>query len=145
MVVIRKKKNIKQRAGSTHGWGSHSRHRGAGNRGGVGMAGSGKRAHHKKMHILKYYGQEYYGRHGFTSLKKKTNVKEKAINLGEIELKLNKLGKKEGDHFIVNLKEHGYTKVLGTGEIKNKLKIICDSFSENAKEKIEKAGGEIIA
>ncbi|MBS3155437.1 uL15 family ribosomal protein [Candidatus Woesearchaeota archaeon] len=145
MVVRMHKKNVKQRGKNSHGWGGKSRHRGAGNRGGRGMAGSGKRAHHKKQSILKTFGNEYYGRHGFTSLKNKKSVVVKSINLGEIEKKIHKFGKKEGDYFVINLKEQGYDKLLGTGNVKNKLKIICNLCSANAKEKIEKAGGEIVA
>lgn len=33
-------------------------------------------------------------------------------------------------------------KVLGTGDVKSKLKISADAFSASAKEKIEKAGGK---
>lgn len=141
MVVRKRKKNTRQRAHTTHGWGAKKKHRGSGNRGGFGMAGSGKRAHHKKMSILKYYGQEYYGKHGFKSLKKK----QKSINISYIEKNLHKFGKRQGNHFVVNLKEHGYNKLLGTGEAKNKLKITCSSYSKSAKKKIEKAGGEILS
>ena len=35
-------------------------------------------------------------------------------------------------------------KILGNGSIKNKVKISASAFSTSAKEKIEKAGGEII-
>jgi large subunit ribosomal protein L15 len=35
-------------------------------------------------------------------------------------------------------------KVLGDGELKKKLKIAAHRFSESAKEKIEKAGGELV-
>lgn len=139
MVVRIRKKNTRERAHSTHGWGSRKRHRGSGSRGGYGMAGSGKRAQHKKQHILKFHGNEYYGRHGFFS----THKKQKAINISDIELKLYKYGKKEGDCFVVDLNELGYYKLLGTGEVKHKLKIICGACSPGAKEKVEKAGGEI--
>lgn len=139
MVVRIRKKNTRERAHSTHGWGSRKRHRGSGSRGGYGMAGSGKRAQHKKQHILKFYGNIYYGRHGFHSMYKKGDV----INIADVIMHLDKFGKKEGDHYIVNLKELGYGKLLGNGEVKNKLKVICDSVSASAKEKIEKAGGEI--
>jgi len=139
MVVRKRRKNVRQRAHSTHGWGSRKRHRGSGSRGGFGMAGSGKRAQHKKQHILKFYGNEYYGKHGFHSLRKKAD----AINIRDVELNINKLGKKDGDRYIVDLRDLGYGKLLGTGDVKHKLKIICDSCSESAKEKIEKAGGEI--
>ena len=50
---------------------------------------------------------------------------------------MRKFSKKDG---WLDLSEY---KVLGDGEIKNKLKIKALSVSKNAKEKIEKAGGEI--
>ena len=37
-----------------------------------------------------------------------------------------------------------YTKLLGTGEVSRKYKITVDKVSSRAKEKIEKAGGEVI-
>ncbi|MDD5649977.1 MAG: uL15 family ribosomal protein [Candidatus Nanoarchaeia archaeon] len=145
MVVHKRKKNTRQRASTTHGWGAKKRHRGAGSHGGVGMAGSGKRAHHKKILILKTFGQEYYGRHGFTSINKRTRQVKKAINIVALQDNLSKFGKKEGDHYIINLRDLGYDKLIGTGNIKYKLKITCDFCSANAKEKIEKAGGEILS
>jgi len=48
---------------------------------------------------------------------------------------------------LVKLKllQKGYKlKILGDGEIKEALKIEADGFSGSAKEKIEKAGGEVI-
>jgi large subunit ribosomal protein L15 len=45
-----------------------------------------------------------------------------------------------------NLTRAGYDvlKILGNGELKKKLKISAHRFSESAKEKIEKAGGQAI-
>ena len=42
MVVNKRKKNLRQRAGTTHGYGSMKKNRGAGNREGRGNAGAGK-------------------------------------------------------------------------------------------------------
>jgi large subunit ribosomal protein L15 len=39
---------------------------------------------------------------------------------------------------------HDELKILGNGELKKKLKISAHRFSESAKEKIEKAGGQVI-
>lgn len=141
MAVRKRKKNSRMRAKTTHGWGAKKKHRGSGNRGGFGMAGSGKRSHHKIMSTLKYYGKDYFGKHGFYSIYKK----KKGINIYNIEMNLDKFAKKEGDLYIVNLKGLGYDKLLGSGDVKHKLKIICSSCSANAKEKIEKAGGEIVS
>lgn len=41
-------------------------------------------------------------------------------------------------------KEFGLIKILGTGELSRPVKVVADAFSETAKEKIKKAGGEAI-
>lgn len=45
-----------------------------------------------------------------------------------------------------NLADYGYDvlKVLGNGELTKKLKVSAHRFSKSAREKIEKAGGEIV-
>ena len=127
MTTNRRKKNVKQRGHHTHGWGHKKKHRGAGNRGGRGMAGSGKRADQKKISILQKYGTKYFGKYGF----KIKNKKElKTINIYEID--------KSGQD-LLDLKNY---KVLGTGNITRKVKVIADKFSKKALEKIKKAGGE---
>jgi large subunit ribosomal protein L15 len=133
MTHKKRKKNTRQRGSKTHGWGAMKKHRGAGNRGGRGMAGSGKRAKQKKMLILKKYKGKYLGKKGFKrpqKVIKKINV----INVAD----LNKFKIKE-----LNLTKLGYNKLLGKGSIKEKYNIIVDSYSKQAKEKIEKAGGSV--
>lgn len=143
MTIRKKKKSKKFRGSHTHGWGAKKKHRGAGNRGGRGMAGSGKRADQKKPSILKEYGPSYFGKHGFHRPQKKIK-KDKIINLEYINKNAEKLGKKEGDSFIIDLKKLGYTKVLSQGKVTKKLNITCDTFSKKAEEKIKKASGEAI-
>ena len=75
MVVNKQKKNKRQRAGTTHGWGSMKKHRGAGHRGGRGKAGSGKRGDAKKPSSWK--NKKYFGVNGFNS----KSSKIKSINL----------------------------------------------------------------
>ncbi len=137
MVINKRKKFSRQRASPTHGWGSKKKHRGAGNRGGRGMAGTGKRGDQIKTLIWK--DKKYFGKHGF---KKKGIEKEiKTINIDYIEENLNKF-LKEGD--TIDLKNLGYTKLLGKGKIKSKLKIKVDNASKKAVEKVKKLGGEVI-
>jgi len=143
MTVHIRKKSTRQRAKKTHGWGAKKKHRGAGNRGGRGMAGTGKRADQKKPSILKEYGSSYFGKLGF-KLPQKLQRKEKTINLFYIEENLDKIAKKEGDMYVVNLKELGYDKLLGVGIITKKLKIMVSSYSKKAENKIKEHGGEII-
>ena len=105
------------------------------------MAGSGKRADQKKPSILKLYGSSYFGKKGFVPHKKK---KIKTINLFMIEKNLDSLANKDKDCYIINLQELGYNKLLGTGQIKQKVKITCQYWSKKAEEKVKAAGGEII-
>lgn len=133
MAVSRKKKSKKLRGSKTHGWGSTLRHRGAGSRGGRGMAGSGKRADHKKISILKEYGNEYFGKHGFRRPQKMLRDL-KTINIIDLP-----------DQDKVNLTEKGIDKLLSKGKPKRKYEIIVLYSSQKAKEKIEAAGGKILA
>jgi len=124
----------------THGWGSRKQHRSSGNRGGKGMSGSGKRADHKKTLITKLYGGKYFGKQGITS-KGTQKDKSNRINLQAIEKNLQKYGKKTNKGFEVYLSSY---KILGTGEVKNKLIIKAKEASKSAIDKVERAGGEII-
>lgn len=124
----------------THGTGTRKRKRKSGHKGGKGMSGSGKRADHKKTLITKLYGHSYFGKGGITSRGTKRDVRQR-INLAQIELNLEKYGKKNGDKWEISLAKY---KILGTGEVKTKMIIKCLEASKSAIEKVKKAGGEII-
>ncbi len=131
-IKLKKTKKSKKIHGTTtYGWGARKKHKGSGHRGGKGMAGTGKRADQKKSLVIRLYGNKYFGKQGITS-KRTAKKKQKVINLHDIEEKF-----KEGE---IDLKEY---KILGGGEISRKFIIKAKSFSKSAKEKIEKAGGEI--
>ncbi len=142
MKIKKRKKSSRMhgRKMGTHGGGARKKRKGSGHRGGKGMSGSGKRADHKKTLVAKLYGHKYFGKQGVTSQKTKRDTR-KRINIQQIELNLEKYGKKTANGFEINLK--GY-KILGTGEVKNKLIIKALEASKSAIEKIKKAGGEII-
>ena len=108
-------------------------------KGGKGMSGSGKRADHKKTLMTKLYGHSYFGKQGITSRGTKRDTR-KRINLKQIGLNLEKYGKKKGDSFEINLSSY---KILGEGEVKNKLIIKAKEASKSAIDKVKKAGGEI--
>jgi len=124
----------------THGRGARKKGKGTGHRGGKGMSGSGKRADQKKTLVTKLYGHGYFGKQGITSKGTKRD-KRNRINLQQIELNLEKYGGKSGDKWEINLNSY---KILGTGEVKNKLVIKAKEASKSAIEKVKKAGGEII-
>jgi len=124
MKLKKRTKSRKMRGSRYHGYAA-KKHKGGGTQGGKGMAGTGKRADQKKTFVNKYF-KDYFGKHGKRSLNK-----TKDINVGEI------LSTKD-----VEMK--GY-KILGRGELKNKITIKADAFSKSALAKIEKAGGKAVA
>jgi len=141
MIKSHKRKKVSRMHGKgmgSHGWGARKKHRKSGHKGGKGMSGSGKRGDQKKTLVNKKYGHKYFGKQGITSKKTKRDIRQR-INLQQIELNLEKYGKKSGDKWESNLKNY---KILGTGEVKNKLIITAQAFSETAKKKIENQGGQ---
>ena len=128
----------------THGRGSRKKAKKSGHHGGPGMSGSGKRADHKKTLVLKLYGHKYFGKQGVTSRGTKRDTR-KRINLKDIEFHLESyikkgIAKKTASGFEINLKNY---KILGDGEIKERLMIKAFEASKSAIEKVKKAGGEI--
>ena len=142
--MVKRNKRSRIRGRRTVGWGSRKKHRNSGNRGGVGMAGTGKKAGQKRTLILKKF-PDYFGKKGFHSLKSGDRLK--IINLQDIDLKMKnfeKDGVAKATPQGTELNLDGY-KVLGNGEVTQKLIISASSFSESAKEKIEAKGGKAIA
>jgi len=141
MTWKKRSKRSRLRGTKTAGHGSTKKYRGKGSKGGMGMAGTGKKAGQRRTYVLKYF-PNYFGKRGFHSRTKKL----KGINLKDVQGNLGNfikegIAKKTPEGIEINLK--GY-KVLGEGELKDKLIIKADAFSEKAKEKI-KASGSIIA
>jgi large subunit ribosomal protein L15 len=114
-------KTKKYRGSNTHGRGNKKKGRGKGGRGGKGMAGS------KKHRQIK---PGYFGKRGFKPPRKKTI---KTINVKDLK------NQKE-----INLKKEGYDKLLGTGSVNTPIKVTVSKATTKAREKIEKAGGEIV-
>ncbi|UCC91592.1 MAG: uL15 family ribosomal protein [Candidatus Aenigmatarchaeota archaeon] len=127
---MRMKKTEKRRGTRTIGRGTMKKWRGKGHRGGKGYSGSKK---HRKSWILRYE-RDHLGKRGFIS---KTSKSVKAVNVRDLEKLAG--GKKE-----IVLSEFGFDKVLGSGDITKKLVVKAGSFSRQAKEKIEKAGGKAV-
>jgi large subunit ribosomal protein L15 len=139
MKLKKRKKSSRMhgRGMGTHGGGARKKRKGSGHRGGFGMSGSGKRADHKKTLITKKYGHTYFGKQGVTSRRTKRDKRDR-INLRDIQMNPEKYKDKNG-----NLDLNNY-KILGTGEVKQKLIIKANEASASAISKVKKAGGEII-
>jgi large subunit ribosomal protein L15 len=142
-IKTHKRKKVSRMHGrkmGSHGWGARKKHKKSGHRGGTGMAGTGKRGDQKITLITKLFGHEYFGKQGITSRKTKRDTRQR-INLMQIEKNLEKYGKKTAKGWEINLEKY---KILGEGEIKEKLIITALEASESALKKIQKAGGQII-
>ncbi len=141
-MIIKRKKNTRQRGSKTHGWGAMKKHRGKGNKGGSGRAGTGKRADSKKPSYWKLEKEKGFKKKG---IKKKIKV----INICYLEenfdrlLKDNKI-KKQEDNYVLNLEEIGYNKLLSKGKISKKIIINVPFASKKSLEKIKKIGGNVI-
>ncbi|MFP4567981.1 MAG: uL15m family ribosomal protein [Candidatus Woesearchaeota archaeon] len=139
-----RKKNSRQRGEWTHGWGAKKKHRGAGHRGGRGLAGSGKRGDAKKPRYWKT--AKYFGKNGFSSIN--PNVVSK-VGISHLDAMIDTLlesgkAKFNNDLIIIDLKDIGCRKLLGTGFTSKKFEIIVEMASAKAVEKIEKAGGKVV-
>ena len=126
------------------GYGFGKKHRGHGSKGGKGMAGTGKKAG-QKLTWVHAKAPDYFGKHGFTSIK---NMKDttQVINLDRIHQSLDKFihsGKAKKTPAGIELDLSGY-KVLGRGNMTEKLILTSDAISASAKEAVEKAGGKVI-
>ena len=141
-MKFKRKKLQRYRGSHTHGCGSMKKRRGAGNRGGRGRAGSGKKADQKKP---SYWKNKYFGIKSFSNPGKK-NIK--AINLSLLDRSIHNYvvqgkAKKEGESFVINLKDLGFDKLLGTGFTQKRFRISAEYASKKAIEKIHELKGEI--
>ena len=132
----------KLRGNRTHGRGKKAG-RGKGKRGGSGNAGLHK---HKYITYLKFM-PGHFGRHGFKRPQKMVS-QTVTINIKNLEenfdsLKNEGIIQQEDKTFQVNLKKMGVDKLLGTGTPSRAYKIVVDSISKSAEQKITEAGGEI--
>ncbi len=123
-----KSKVDRLRGKRTHGKGNTKNKRGAGCKGGAGRAGSFK---HK---FTKYYVM--IGKRKLLSPRLRAKEKLRTITLHD-------LNKYLVNTDTIDLKEIGFDKILGTGNILKSIKVKNAILTKTAKEKIEKKGGVI--
>ena len=136
------------RGSRTCGGGNPKKRRGGGHRGGRGLAGGGKNKKTKADYVRKNF-PGHLGRSGFKR-PQKMMVDKETINVRELDQNWNTyvekgLARKKGDTIIINVKDLGVSKVLGTGKVTQKFDISAPSFSESAVKKIEAQGGTVHA
>ncbi len=140
----KRKKDTRQRASRTHGWGGKKKHRGSGHRGGFGNAGTGKRGDAKKPSIWK--DSKYFGKFGFK--KKNIPVKINAISIKALISEMKhllaiKAAEEKSGIYEIDIEKAGYNKLLSNGKATLKMKIKAPYASAKAVEKIKSAGGEV--
>jgi len=131
----------KKRGTRTQGYGRVGQHRCSGSLGGR------KVGRHK--HLWSYvirYEPDYFKKTGFVS-PKSLGKEIKTINLGELEELAQKVVYKEKGRAkapLIDLKELGYDKLLGKGQVTKPVRVRVASLSETAAKKIEAAGGQVL-
>lgn len=134
-------KRSKYRGSRTCGGGTHKNRRGAGNRGGRGRAGINA---HRFVKFYLEMGGPVFGKHGFHH----TSINPiRVLDVGSIDqmipvLVASGIAKQEGDRVVLEASVIGIEKVLGGGRVTQKMTISAQSFSEQAKIKIEAMGGQ---
>jgi len=144
-MVVRKRRKSRKLRGRTRtmGWGRVGQHRKSGSRGGFGSVGQHK---HKWLWMLKY-APNWYGKHGFVNPTSRTGL-VREINVGlldEIADKLVREGKAvvEEGIIVIDATKLGFNKVTGKGKVTKRMKVIAEYITENARRKIEEAGGVV--
>jgi large subunit ribosomal protein L15 len=142
MTVRNRKKVRKQRGSRVYGYGRISGgHRKSGSRGGKGSAGS--KGHHRIGRIAEMIRNQK----GFTT--PKTSSQEYSVNVGDIDeqielLLAKEIAIKEGSKIKIDVRDLGYTKVMGKGLVKHSFNLHTETVTSRAQEKIEAAGGKVI-
>lgn len=117
-------------------------------RGGFGQAG---RYRHKRSRLIRtgeFARMHYAGKKGFTSVAQKKPA-GRALNLWQLGEMVDKLVSEKkaqlvGEKVVVDLKQLGFKKLLGTGSISRALQVKVDQCSEGALKKLKGAGGEAV-
>ena len=132
----------KMRGSRTHGRGK-KHGRGAGDRGGTGNAGLHK---HKFKSMVKYE-PDHFGHHGF---RRHAQIREvEAINLEQLTARVPELeaqghAKKAAAGYELDLTAAGIDKLLGGGRVAAAFTIKVAAASEQAKAKVQEAGGQVL-
>lgn len=136
-MAHRNRKVRKLRGSRTHGWGRIAQHRSSGHKGGTGKAGL-----RKHLWTTTVLLKDKYMEKGFNPPRR--NKVKSWINVGMLDDVFLKHGKEQDGKKVIDLKALGYEKLLGAGDVKEAYSIIVPSASENAKSKVEEAGGEVL-
>ena len=143
----------KMRGTRTQGYGRVGQHRKAGQRAGKGKTTGWKKS--KKSYYLKQKELGFpdpdwdFGKKGFKRpqdirrIYRVNTLNIKDLDLTIEDLTLKNIATKTGTTYSINMKDLNIQKILGRGEVNNKINITVDKASKRAIEKIESAGGKV--
>ena len=136
-MPTRLRKVRRMRGSRTHGYGQIGQHRHSGKQGGHGNAG----LHKHKWSWLNLHDPDHFRRDPFKP--PSFHKVEKWANVGD-------LGSFAGDAdksgaVAIDLASKGVEKLLGGGTVTRAFNVKVSSYTERAKQKLEKAGGRILA
>ena len=138
-MVSRLKKSRKLRGHVSHGHGRVGKHRchpgGRGNAGGM--------QHHRILFDKFHPG--YFGKVGMRTFHYKRNANWcPLVNLDQLHTLCTPEQLEKKEPALVDVGQHGFFKVLGRGNVARAFTVKARIFSDKAKERIEKAGGQCI-
>jgi large subunit ribosomal protein L15 len=137
----------------TVGYGRVGQHRKAGQRAGKGKTTGWKKS--KKSYYLKQKELGFpdpdwdFGKKGFVRPQDIRRIYSvNTLNIKDLDLTIEDLTQKNiatktGTTYTINLKDLNVQKILGRGEVNNKINVTVDKASKRAIEKIESAGGKV--
>jgi large subunit ribosomal protein L15 len=143
----------KMRGTRTVGYGRVGQHRKAGQRAGKGKTTGWKKS--KKSYYLKQKELGFpdpdwdFGKKGFVRPQDIRRIYSvNTLNIKDLDLTIEDLTQKNiatktGTTYTINMKDLNVQKILGRGEINNKINVTVDKASKRAIEKIESAGGKV--
>ncbi len=136
-MPTRLRKVRRQRGSRTHGYGQIGQHRHSGKQGGHGNAG----LHKHKWSWLILNDPDHFSRDPFRPpswhrVSKWANVGDLASLAGDDDGRSGPIS--------VDLDAKGVEKLLGSGDVSRAYNVKVSSYTERAKQKLEKAGGKIL-
>jgi large subunit ribosomal protein L15 len=114
--------------------------------GGAGRAGRYRGKRSRLIRTGEFFELHYAGKKGFTSIEQRRHP-GRSINLLQLSglmenlTRENKL-QKENNIPVIDLREFGYTKLLGGGTISQAVRVRVGACSESAVRKLKEAGGD---
>jgi large subunit ribosomal protein L15 len=139
-MPTRLRKVRKQRGSRTHGYGQIGQHRHSGKQGGHGNAG----LHKHKWSWLIINDPDHFRRDPFRP--PSWHKVSKWANVGDLgSFAEDGDNSSKGGTVSIDLESRGVEKLLGAGSVTRAYNVKVSSYTERAKQKLEEAGGKILA